>query len=154
MRVDKKRRGRGIHEVLGVVAAAFAWGATEIHVLPDKFQLELRATPAKDTVRSLEDLLGLREITAVRLTKEAVEDLQGVFAFCADRGYFLVRIYVRNVPSLFQWAGLRPAATLMGVPVAPSDQLERGSIVFALSKVPYGPLSTVNFLLKGEYYEG
>ena len=154
MRVDKKRKGRGVLEVLQVVSSALAWGATEIHVLPTKFQLELNAEPSADTTTTLEDLLRLRNITAVRLTRDAPQDLQGLFALCSRKGYSLIRIFAKDLGRLFQWVGVPPDTTLMGVPVASTDQLSEGSVVFALSRVPFGPLSTADVLLKGEYYEG
>ena len=153
MRVDKKRKGQGIREVLQVVSSALAWGASEIHIMPDKFYLELKAEPVTDKTKTLEELLHLRNVGAIRLTGDVLRDLQGVFTMCVERKYFLTRMFVRDTTSLFEWAKLTKASTLMGVPVLASELVPEGGILFALSRVPHGPISTTDILLKGEYHE-
>jgi len=152
--VEKRRKMTGVREDLSVVCLAMTWEASEIHILQDKFLLELPSKPnQEDKINVLADLLHYVELTSVQLSGDFVQDTQAVFEHCREHDLFLVRIFVYDVSWFFGGAGVPLASSFMGVRVDATDAVPAENVVYGLSSVPLGPLRTVQHLLQGEVPE-
>lgn len=150
MKVERKRRGRSVAETLKAVSDALLWGASEIHIHRDRYVLEVNAQPPDVSAKTLSDLTRSATVHPVRIGGDPSLTVHNVFDVCRRKKLYFAAVFAKTRDEFFGWAGIPVAKHAWGVPVHLDSSIPEGTVLFGLSKVPFGSLSSIHVLLKGE----